>query len=575
MSQLINAGFNHIVIYPQGNGGINMNLNIISNLANGSNSNDAVNLSQLQSVQSSIPTKLSDLSVLNTANINLNSNKIINVVDPVNAQDVSTKNYVDNKVSSVVVPTKLSDLSVLNTANLNLNSYKIINVVDPTNSQDGATKNYVDNKVSSLTSADLNLNTHKITNLVDPVNLQDGATKNYVDTKVATVSGGSTLTQTLTTTAYAGSLANVSVKVLWLTDSIFYIPNQIILNNLITNLGGVPLNINIIPILNIRTNTTLTYDSSYDVVIWAESVTTTYNNVITLLNTYYSNGKGVVISMFANSTNTSLTKNISNSSNQLTTFTATYVQTNTNHPIIYGCTTLVSPYYANQTFTSQNGSTIIGSFGGSTGVAAYLDDNVYGRRVDLNYVAGDYNYITSDTTNTGLQRLTLQALLWAGRKINSTYSSSFNFDVNNMQLVNNLNCNSKRITNCADPVNNSDVLTLNYYNKLRPSDTLNLNSNYVYLGYAFNNLKFFFTESATNTPSLGYEITILCNKVTSNPSYYVKGDRFDGYSYGTYYSYSGSYIGPFIIGDAQMIIRNGYLFLGNISFSYSLSYNVI
>ena len=448
MSQLINAGFNHIVIYPQGNGGINMNLNIISNLANGSNSNDAVNLSQLQSVQSSIPTKLSDLSVLNTANINLNSNKIINVVDPVNAQDVSTKNYVDTKVSSVVVPTKLSDLTGSNTSNLNLNS-------------------------------------NKINNVVDPVSAQDAATKNYVDTKVA--SGGSTLTQTLNTTAYTGSLYGVYCKILWMTNNSSYIPNIINLNNIINNLNGNSSNIIINTIINVDSSTVLTYDSSYDVVIWTPGNNGSYPNLVSLLNTYYSNGKGVVFSMFATSSGLSLTKNISTSNNQLTSFTGTYTQSNTSHPILKGCTTLVNPTYANSVFNSQNGSTIIGLFGGSTGVVAYLDDNTLGRRVDLNYLAGDGYYVTGDTTLNGLNRLTLQALLWAGRKINSASTTTSNFDPNNMQLVSNLNCNNKNIINCSDPINLQDVVSLNYLNNFKPSGVIT-NIGYTFVGNCYNSL---------------------------------------------------------------------------------------
>ena len=557
MSQLINAGFNHIVIYPQGNGGINMNLNIISNLANGSNSNDAVNLSQLQSVQSSIPTKLSDLSVLNTANINLNSNKIINVVDPVNAQDVSTKNYVDNKVSSVVVPTKLSDLSVLNTANLNLNSYKIINVVDPTNSQDGATKNYVDNKVSSLTSADFNLNTHKITNLVDPVNLQDGATKNYVDTKVA--SYGSTLTQTLNTTAYNGSLAGITCKILWINNN-----NTVIsfnnLNSLIINLGGNPTNITIYFLNNVSTSTTLTYDSSFDVVIWVPNVSTSFPNVITLLNTYYNNGKGVVISMYATSSNTSLTKNISTSSNQLSSFTANYTQLIISHPILNGCTTLVSPTYANSTFTSQNSSTIIGSFGGSTGVLAYLDDNSLGRRVDLNYLAGDGTYVSNDTTTTGLLRLTLQALLWAAKKINSASSTTSNFDPNIMQLVNNLNCNNKNISNCADPINLQDVMTLNYYNNLKPSGTLLVGSSYYNIGYIWNGLKFF-VSLVGGTASQAIDFSIIPNKNTSGANFFIYAKFYNTGTTDVYLTSSNNNNMGFTVINLYFI--NNYAFIYN------------
>jgi len=443
-------------------------------------------------------------------------------------------------VSSVVVPTKLSDLTGSNTSNLNLNSNKIINVVDP-------------------------------------VNAQDGATKNYVDTKVATVSGGSTLTQTLTTPVYSGSLADISCKILWMTNvntnTTGYYLHITNLNNLIFNLGGNPSNIRVYNLFSITGSTTLTYDPSFDVVIWAPANHTSPANVISLLNTYYSNGKGVVISMFANSTNTNLTKNISSSSGESNSSSSFSQVGNNSHPILTGVTSIVNPGYYNSIFSSQNGSSLIGYLGTIINLLAYLDDPVYGRRVDLNYFAayGSQN----DTTTTGVNRATLQALLWAARKINSSSTSTSNFDPNNMQLVSNLNCNNKRLTNCADPVNNGDVLTLNYYNNLRPSGILYQSSNYIYLGYAFNNLRFFYTGSATNSASQCYEIIIVCNKDTSNPSYYVKGQRFDGVNNVTFYSNNGSSIGPFIIGMASMTIQNGYLFLSNNDSTYTMTYNVI
>jgi Chaperone of endosialidase len=79
--------------------------------------------------------------------------------------------------------------------NINMNNNKITNLLDPTNNKDAATKNYCD--INTLTAennclslygtnvmeTDLDINNHKIVNLSDPVNNHDAATKNYIDTK--------------------------------------------------------------------------------------------------------------------------------------------------------------------------------------------------------------------------------------------------------------------------------------------------------------------------------------------------------------------------------------------------------
>lgn len=110
-----------------------------------------------------------------TASLNLNSQKIVSLLDPTAAQDGATKAYVDGR--------RLDQISAP-TASVGLNSQKITSLLDPTAAQDAATKAYVDaRRLDQLVAptADVAFNTRKITGLGDPTAAQDGATKNYVD----------------------------------------------------------------------------------------------------------------------------------------------------------------------------------------------------------------------------------------------------------------------------------------------------------------------------------------------------------------------------------------------------------
>ena len=75
------------------------------------------------------------------ATIDVNSNNIVNISDPVNSQDVVTKNYLTNYHNY----TKLnkSDDSMFD--DLNMVNSKITNLLNPINNQEAATKNDVDN----------------------------------------------------------------------------------------------------------------------------------------------------------------------------------------------------------------------------------------------------------------------------------------------------------------------------------------------------------------------------------------------------------------------------------------------
>ena len=76
--------------------------------------------------------------------INMNGNTLYNVSDPVNPQDVATKEYADNAGGggSTIVKTRYVTYSAI--GNIDMRGYTLTNVLDHANAQDVATKQYVD-----------------------------------------------------------------------------------------------------------------------------------------------------------------------------------------------------------------------------------------------------------------------------------------------------------------------------------------------------------------------------------------------------------------------------------------------
>ena len=106
----------------------------------------------------------------NTANgsINMTGNTLTNVSNPVNTQDIATKNYVEQN-------TILRNGTQTMIGNLNMGNYSINNLQNPENDQDAVTKAYADAVAKA----------YAVTRLSDPVDNQDAATKLYVDNHMA------------------------------------------------------------------------------------------------------------------------------------------------------------------------------------------------------------------------------------------------------------------------------------------------------------------------------------------------------------------------------------------------------
>ena len=175
---------------------INMNNNFIQNIATPTSSHQVTNKGYC------------DYNFLNRQKggvlmgpLSMNRNDLTGIPDtPKFGYSAVNKNYVDGEISKIpgtdTSPFLKIDGSRAMTGNLDMGDHSIQKVGDPINSDDVATKNYVDAEIGYISTpflkldgtramtGILNMNTHKISNVVNPEFDTDVVNKQYLENKL-------------------------------------------------------------------------------------------------------------------------------------------------------------------------------------------------------------------------------------------------------------------------------------------------------------------------------------------------------------------------------------------------------
>ena len=129
-----------------------------------------------------------------TGSLNMRGNTIYNVADPVNPQDVATKEYAD-KVGggeSAIVKTQYKTYTAI--GDIDMRFYTLKNVRNPEDAQDVATKEYVDSDKKAfvfdnnkfLAVGEVSMGGKRLENVGTPLEYSQATNKFYVDTLVET-----------------------------------------------------------------------------------------------------------------------------------------------------------------------------------------------------------------------------------------------------------------------------------------------------------------------------------------------------------------------------------------------------
>ena len=126
--------------------------NIITKAGNGSQSTDVVNKGYIDTELAAKPNinqvVLRDGSQDMTGDLDMNNKKIVNLADPIGANDVTNKAYVDSEVGKTL---KLDGSGVM-TSVLDMNNRRIINLGNATHNQDAITFKQVNDGIATVST---------------------------------------------------------------------------------------------------------------------------------------------------------------------------------------------------------------------------------------------------------------------------------------------------------------------------------------------------------------------------------------------------------------------------------------
>ena len=118
----------------------------------------------------------------------MNGNTLYNVPDPVNPQDVATKEYADNvgEGATAVVKTRYGTYGAI--GNIDMRDYTLTNVLDPADAQNVATKQYVHRANKAfvfgdgryMAAGDVSMGGRRINNVGMPIENHQASNKFYV-----------------------------------------------------------------------------------------------------------------------------------------------------------------------------------------------------------------------------------------------------------------------------------------------------------------------------------------------------------------------------------------------------------
>ena len=133
-----------------------------------------------------------------SGSIDMRGNTLYNVSDPVNPEDVATKEYAD-KVGGgdpAIIKTQYGTFG--SRGNIDMRGYTLMNVLDPADAQDVATKKYVDaanrafvfEKNKYLAVGEVSMGGKRLENVGTPLENFQATNKFYVDTLVEASTAG-------------------------------------------------------------------------------------------------------------------------------------------------------------------------------------------------------------------------------------------------------------------------------------------------------------------------------------------------------------------------------------------------